>query len=246
MNKYAYTDEAMKIRHVAIIMDGNGRWAALRGLPRIEGHREGVKRVNEIIEAAIEHKIKALTFYTFSMENWQRPRTEVNALMRLLSSYLRSEMHRLCNMNVVFRAIGNIEMLPSRVQKLLRKFETLTRNNTGLLLISALSYSGREEIVRAVKGLLNDGVRPEDIDEKTFEAHLYTTGIPEPDLIIRTSGEMRLSNFLLWQSAYSEFYFTETLWPDFGKKEFLAALREYQKRERRFGRLPRKTKKQRC
>jgi len=227
----------MKIKHVAIIMDGNGRWARQKGLPRIQGHREGVKRVNEIVEVSIEKKLKALTFYTFSMENWQRPRAEVNALMRLLSVYLKSEMKRLVDKNVVFRAIGDIKKLPDGVQKLIRDFEKLSRNNTGLLLTSALSYSGREEIVNAVKNMLSNDVRPEKVDEKMLESYLYTAGIPDPDLIIRTSGEMRLSNFLLWQSAYAEFYFTNTLWPDFGREEFISAIKEYQGRERRFGGL---------
>lgn len=231
----------MKIKHVAIIMDGNGRWARLKGLPRIKGHREGVKRVNEIVEVSIEKKLKALTFYTFSMENWQRPRVEVNALMRLLSAYLKSEMKRLVDKNVVFRAIGDIKKLPDGVQKLIRDFETLSKNNTGLLLTSALSYSGREEIVNAVKNMLSNDVRPEKVDEKMLESYLYTAGIPDPDLIIRTSGEMRLSNFLLWQSAYAEFYFTDTLWPDFGRDEFISAIKEYQGRERRFGGLTEKS-----
>ncbi len=231
----------MKIKHVAIIMDGNGRWARLKGLPRIQGHREGVKRVNEIVEVSIERKLRALTFYTFSMENWQRPKVEVNALMRLLSSYLKSEMKRLIDKNVVFRAIGDIKKLPDGVQKLIRDFETLSKNNTGLLLTSALSYSGREEIVNAVKNMLSNDVRPEIVDEKMLESYLYTAGIPDPDLIIRTSGEMRLSNFLLWQSAYAEFYFTDTLWPDFGRDEFISAIKEYQGRERRFGGLTEKS-----
>ena len=231
----------MKIKHVAIIMDGNGRWARQKGLPRIQGHREGVKRVNEIVEVSIEKKLRALTFYTFSMENWQRPRAEVNALMRLLSSYLKSEMKRLVDKNVVFRAIGDIKKLPDGVQKLIREFETLSKNNTGLLLTSALSYSGREEIVNAVKNMLSNDVRPEKVDEKMLESYLYTAGIPDPDLIIRTSGEMRLSNFLLWQSAYAEFYFTNTLWPDFGREEFISAIKEYQGRERRFGGLTEKS-----
>jgi undecaprenyl diphosphate synthase len=231
----------MKIKHVAIIMDGNGRWARQKGLARIQGHREGVKRVNEIVEVSIEKKLKALTFYTFSMENWQRPRAEVNALMRLLSVYLKSEMKRLVDKNVVFRAIGDIKKLPDGVQKLIRDFERLSKNNTGLLLTSALSYSGREEIVNAVKNMLSNNVRPEKVDEKMLESYLYTAGIPDPDLIIRTSGEMRLSNFLLWQSAYAEFYFTNTLWPDFGREEFISAIKEYQGRERRFGGLTEKS-----
>ncbi len=230
----------MKINHVALIMDGNGRWANQKGLPRIEGHREGVKRVNDIIEASIEHGLKAVTFYTFSMENWRRPRSEVNALMKFLGSYLKSDMKRLIKQNVVFRAIGDLEKLPESIRKLLKDFEALSCENTGLMLTSALSYSGRDEIVMAVKRLLGNGVKPEDIDEKVFESYLYTTGIPEPDLIIRTSGEMRLSNFLLWQSAYAELYFTETLWPDFGRDEFVSAIKEFKGRERRFGALPQK------
>jgi undecaprenyl diphosphate synthase len=228
----------MKIRHVAIIMDGNGRWAEMRGLSRIEGHREGTKRVGEIIKASIELKLEALTLYAFSMENWQRPKEEVDALMNLLNLYLRKEMKNLANENVVFRAIGDLERLPKKTQELLKEFEALTEKNTGLLLTGALSYSGREEIIRAVTKILKKGLRPEEINEKTFEDFLYTRGLPHPDLIIRTSGEMRLSNFLLWQSAYSEFYFTDTLWPDFTRDEFMAAIREYQRRERRFGALP--------
>jgi len=230
----------MNIGHVAIIMDGNGRWAEQRGLPRIEGHRNGVKKVNEIIDASLEVNLKAITFYTFSMENWQRPAAEVNALMRLLSTYLKSEMQRLHEQNIIFRAIGDIDRLPAGVRKLIKSFEDLTINNTGLMLTSALSYGGRAEIVNAMKKIANKGISAEDIDEEVVERNLYTAGIPDPDLIIRTSGEIRLSNFLLWQSAYAEFYFTETLWPDFGREEFISALSEYQGRERRFGALPEK------
>jgi undecaprenyl diphosphate synthase len=232
----------MKIRHVALIMDGNGRWAKHRGLPRIEGHRNGVKRVNEIIDAAIDQKLKAITFYTFSMENWQRPRAEVNALMQLLRTYIRTEMHRLHRKNIVFKAIGNIERLPRSVQKLLKEFEELTKNNSGLIVLSALSYGGRAEIVNAVKNIIEKGIKAEDVDEQVVASNLYTRGVPDPDLIIRTSGEMRLSNFLLWQSAYAEFYFTDTLWPDFGRKEFISAIQEFKTRERRFGALPKKTR----
>jgi len=230
----------MNIGHVAIIMDGNGRWAEQRGLPRIEGHRNGVKKVNEIINASLEVNLKAITFYTFSMENWQRPATEVNALMRLLSTYLKSEMKRLHEQNIIFRAIGDIDRLPAGVRKLIKSFEDLTINNTGLMLTSALSYGGRAEIVNTIKKITNKGIRAEDINEEVVGRNLYTAGIPDPDLIIRTSGEIRLSNFLLWQSAYAEFYFTETLWPDFGREEFISALSEYQGRERRFGALPEK------
>ncbi len=231
----------MNIRHVAIIMDGNGRWARSRGLPRIEGHRNGVKRVDEIIDAAIDQRLKAVTFYTFSMENWQRPKAEVSALMRILKTYIKNEMKRLHKKNIVFRAIGNIEKLPVEVQKVLKDFEELTRYNTGLIVSSALSYGGRAEIVNAVRKMIENGLRAGDINEKTVESYLYTAGIPDPDIIIRTSGEMRLSNFLLWQSAYTEFYFTDLYWPDFGRNEFLSAIRECQNRERRFGALGQNT-----
>jgi len=228
----------MNIKHVAIIMDGNGRWAELRGLSRIEGHKEGIKRVREIINTAIELKLEALTLYVFSMENWQRPKPEINALMGLLEFYLRSEMKKLAEDNIVFRAIGDLERLSKSIQKLIKEFTSLTSKNTGLLLNAALSYSGKDELLRAVKHILQDRLKPEDISEEVFEGYLYTKGLPSPDLIIRTSGEMRLSNFLLWQSAYSELYFTETLWPDFGRDEFINAIQEYQKRDRRFGALP--------
>ena len=228
----------MNIKHVALIMDGNGRWAKNRGLSRIEGHRKGVKRVNEMIDAAIEQKLRAITFYTFSMENWQRPAAEVNALMKILSSFIKSEMKRLNGLNIVFKAIGNIEKLPKGVQKRIKEFEDLTKDNTGVIVTSALSYGGRTEIVDAVKKLIAKGVSVEDVNENMLGSYLYTADIPDPDLIIRTSGEMRLSNFLLWQSAYSEFYFTKTLWPDFGRDEFISAIEEFCGRERRFGALP--------
>ena len=227
----------MDIKHVALIMDGNGRWAEIRGLSRIDGHREGVKRVGDIINASIDLDLKALTLYVFSMENWQRPENEVNALMSLLILYLKNEMEKLVKDNIVFKAIGNIEKLPQSIQALLKDFELLTRGNNGLLLTAAISYGGREEILRAVKRMMKDGLTPEEINENTFENYLYTKGLPPPDLIIRTSGEMRLSNFLLWQSAYSELYFSETLWPDFRSDEFISIVMECQKRERRFGSL---------
>ncbi len=230
----------MKLKHAALIMDGNGRWAKSRGLPRIEGHRQGVKRVNEIIDTALELGLKAVTFYTFSMENWQRPRTEVNALMGLLKTFVKSEMRRLHEQNVVFRAVGDIDRLPPGVRTLMREFEDLTKKNKGLIVSSALSYGGRSEIINAVQNMIEKGVRPLEVDEKLMESFLYTAGIPDPDLIIRTSGEMRLSNFLLWQAAYSEFYFTNVHWPDFGRDAFIAALSDYRSRERRFGALSRK------
>jgi len=228
----------MNVGHVALIMDGNGRWAKARNLPRIEGHRNGVKKVNEIIDAAIDHKLKAVTFYTFSMENWQRPSAEVNALMGILNSYIKSEMKRLHKMDIIFRAVGDVARLPDKTRRLIKDFEDLTKDNTGLILSSALSYGSRSEIVEAVKNIINKGIGADDVDENILSDNLYTKGIPDPDLIIRTSGEMRLSNFLLWQSAYSEFYFTETLWPDFGKQEFRKAIEVFKGRERRFGALP--------
>ncbi len=228
----------MNIKHVAIIMDGNGRWAELKGLSRIEGHRKGVNRVGEIIDTAIEHRLKALTLYIFSMENWQRPRIEVEALMNLLDSFLRNQMEKLAGDNIKFRAIGDLERLPRSIKRLLKDFENMTMHNTGLLLSGALSYGGKEEIITAVRRILNEDLKPEEINEEIFEKYLYTAGLPNPDLIIRTSGEMRLSNFLLWQSAYSELYFTDTLWPDFTKEEFISAVNDCQKRERRFGTLP--------
>jgi len=227
----------MKLKHIALIMDGNGRWEKQRGLPRIEGHRNGVKRVNEIIDAALDHRLKAVTFYTFSMENWRRPKAEINALMGLLKNFIKSEMKRLHSSNIVFRAVGDIEMLPSGVQKVLREFEELTRHNTGLIVSSALSYGGRAEIVNAIKTIIEKGARPEDVNEELVGSCLYTAGIPDPDLIIRTSGEMRLSNFLLWQSAYAEFYFTDIHWPDFGREQLKDAINDYKRRERRFGAL---------
>jgi undecaprenyl diphosphate synthase len=227
----------MSLKHIAIIMDGNGRWAQKRGLSRIEGHRSGVKRVNEMIDAAIEHKLEAITFYTFSMENWNRPALEVNTLMKILASFIKSEMKQLNEKNIVFKAVGDIAKLPSGVRKLIDRFEELTKNNTGVIVSSALSYGGRAEIMNAMKTMIEEGVKPADIDEKLFSRYLYTAGTPDPDLIVRTSGEMRLSNFLLWQSAYSEFYFTDTLWPDFDRDEFALAIDEYYSRDRRFGAL---------
>ncbi|MEW6410676.1 MAG: isoprenyl transferase [Nitrospirota bacterium] len=226
-------------KHVAIIMDGNGRWAEHRRLPRIAGHRKGMESVRKTVTLCRELGIKVLTLYAFSKENWGRPKNEVNALMRLLEVYLQKEIATMMKNNIRFTIIGDTELLPHRIQQRLQSVIKKTANNTGLILNIALSYGGRAEILNAVKKLFQDisagRFSIEGIDEVTFERYLNTAGIPEPDLIIRTSGEMRISNFLLWQSAYSELYFTETLWPDFKRKAMLAALIEYQKRERRFG-----------
>ena len=229
-------------RHVAIIMDGNGRWAELRGLPRIAGHAEGIKSVREIITLCGELGIGALTIYAFSQENWKRPPAEINALMALLEQYLQSEMDALIEKGARFRAIGQIDWLPSSAREWVRRVERETAHLDRLLLNVALSYGGRSEIVDAVRRLAQDckdgKLQPDEIDEAVMEGYLFTHGLPDPDLLIRTSGEARISNFLLWQLAYTEMYFTPTLWPDFRRREGLLALLEYQKRERRFGRVP--------
>lgn len=224
--------------HIGIIMDGNGRWAEIRGLPRIEGHRRGVERTKEIIEFSAELGIRALTLYAFSLENWQRPATEVSTLMRLLEIYLIKEIDVLKEKNIVFRTIGNIKKLPEHIQSIIKKAEEKTSSNNGMILTIALSYSGRDEILRAVRKIIEKGLKQEEITEKVFESFLDTAGMPYPDLIIRTSGEKRISNFLIWQGAYSEYYFTDTLWPDFGKEEFLSAIQDFRYRERRFGAIP--------
>lgn len=222
-------------RHVAVIMDGNGRWAKSRGLPRFEGHRRGAQRAKEIIKAANDMGIGVLTLYAFSMENWQRPQKEISLLMKLLELYLKHELSTLISDGVVFKCIGDLWKLPDSTQALILDVEEKTSKNTGMTLVSALSYGGRDELLRAVAKALHTGLKPGEITEDLFSSLLDTQGIPDPDLIIRTSGEKRISNFLLWQSAYSELYFTDTLWPDFSPEEFMVALRDYESRERRFG-----------
>ncbi|PXF54461.1 MAG: isoprenyl transferase [Deltaproteobacteria bacterium] len=226
-------------RHLAIIMDGNGRWAKRRGLPRIIGHRQGVKAVHSTVRLCRELDIPVLTLYAFSQENWGRPRAEVSALMDLLYDNLKSELDEMLGNQISLRAIGQIERLPERVRTCLLNTIERTSSNTAMILNLALSYGGRAEIVGAARRLakrcLSGTLDPEDIDEAVFASNLDTAGLPDPDLLIRTSGENRLSNFLLFQTAYSEFYITPTLWPDFDEDELLKALFEYQKRERRFG-----------
>ncbi len=221
--------------HVAIIMDGNGRWAEMRGLPRIEGHKRGADRTKEVIMAAMEVGVKTLTLYAFSLENWQRPYEEVSTLMKLLEFYLKKEFNELIRRGVVFKTIGEVWRLPANVQALLKEVEERSFQNEGMTLVLALSYSGKNEIIRAVKKIIGLGAKTENVTEEYFDSLLDTAGIPSPDLIIRTSGEKRISNFLLWQAAYSEFHFTDTLWPDFTREEFFVALHDYQSRERRFG-----------
>jgi undecaprenyl diphosphate synthase len=237
----AKLEQELLPKHVAVIMDGNGRWAELRGLPRIAGHREGINSVREMISQCLELGIQALTIYAFSQENWNRPSQEINALMGLLEHYLSTERDKLIEQQVRFRAIGRLELLPESAQHWVRTTEKETAHLDKLALTVALSYGGRAEIVDAVKGLLRDTstgtVHPDRIDETLFQRYLSTHPLPDPDLLIRTSGETRISNFLLWQLAYTELYFTSTLWPDFRRREFLLALIEYQRRERRFGRV---------
>ncbi len=226
-------------RHVAIIMDGNGRWAQARGLSRIQGHRAGKESVREVVETAREIGIEYLTLYAFSSENWQRPRREIDALMRLLRRYLRTEVAKMMRYEIRLRAIGNLRRLPREVVSELRAVEEKTRQNSRMTVLLAVSYGGREEIVQAARKLarrVRDGtLDPTDIDENAFDESMMTAGVPDPDLLIRTSGEMRLSNFLLWQLAYAELYMTDTLWPDFRRDQFIEAVEHYKQRQRRFG-----------
>ncbi len=226
-------------RHVAIIMDGNGRWAKQRGLPRVEGHRQGAESVREIVRAAGDVGVEYLTLYAFSVENWNRPKAEVAALMRLLRKFLKDEIPELQKNNVRLQAIGRLSDLPPEVQEQLHESIEATRKNSGLTLVLALSYSGRVEMVECVHSILREiklgHLDPAQVDEKVISQHLYTRYYPDPDLLVRTSGEMRLSNFLLWQLSYTEIFITTILWPDFRRKEFFAALQDFASRQRRFG-----------
>jgi undecaprenyl diphosphate synthase len=228
-------------RHVAVIMDGNGRWAKRRHLPRIEGHRAGITAVRETVEGCVELGIEVLTLYAFSIENWKRPPSEVNALMRLLIEYLGKELRELEDNNVRFTTIGRIQDLPASVQEELKFTIEQTRKNTGLTLNLALNYGGQIEILDAVRHVVQDiqnkKLKIEDLNTSRFNDYLYTAGFPDLDLMIRTSGERRVSNFLLWQLAYAEIYITPVLWPDFKRQHLYEALLDFQKRERRFGRV---------
>ena len=226
-------------RHVAIIMDGNGRWAQNHSLPRIEGHWAGVKVVDRIVTLSRELKLESLTLYSFSDENWNRPSVEINTLMKILDFYLKKELKRMKDKNIRFNTIGHIEDLPESIQNLISHSIEETSGNTGMILTLALSYGGRQEIIDAVKNIAKQvrlgQVRPEEIDLSLFESFLSTYPIPDPDLIIRTSGERRISNFLLYQSAYTELHFNNVLWPDFSNDDFLSAIIDFQSRDRRFG-----------
>jgi undecaprenyl diphosphate synthase len=221
--------------HIAIIMDGNGRWAAQRHLPRVEGHRAGIDSVRDVVETSARLGIDVLTLYAFSVENWKRPRTEVNMLMALLKRYIRLELGTLLQHDIRFRVIGRAEELAPDVQHELDLGIRKTERNTGMLFNIALNYGGRAEIVDAARRAIAAGVDPSQLDETRFAEFLYTAGQPDPDLLIRTSGEMRVSNFLLWQIAYAEIWVTDTLWPDFRRRDLLAAVLDYQKRDRRYG-----------
>ncbi len=234
--------------HIAIIMDGNGRWAKKRGLPRVKGHYEGAKGVRGIVESCSEIGVKYLTLYAFSTENWKRPKTEIWALMALLKRFLKAELKTMMKNDIRFKTIGDIKKLPADVYAEINSVTEKTANNKGLTFILALSYGSRAEIVKAARSIAKECVKgkikPASIDESVFEKHLDTCDIPDPDLLIRTSGEMRISNFLLWQLSYAEFYITDVLWPDFDKKELKKAVREYSKRERRFGETRKKAVKE--
>jgi undecaprenyl diphosphate synthase len=228
-------DAAGLPRHIAIIMDGNGRWALRRGLPRFAGHKRGVETVRRVTEECRRMGISALTLYAFSDENWGRPKEEVGFLMDMLGTFLKAEISTMKGNGIRFRTIGRIERLPSSARVWIEKAKSETERNTGMVLSLALSYGGRGEILEAIKRLRAANGAASVITEDIFSTYLDTAGLPDPDLIIRTSGEKRISNFLLWQAAYAEFYFTDTLWPDFDEKDLLAAILDYQGRQRRFG-----------
>ena len=223
--------------HIAIIMDGNGRWAAQRHLPRVEGHRAGIDSVRDVVETSARLGIDVLTLYAFSVENWKRPKAEIHVLMTLLKRYIRLELGTLMKNNIRFQVIGRPDALAADVQRELQMGVDKTAGNTGMLFNIALNYGGRAEIVDAVRRVMASGMKPDELDEKRFSEFLYTAHQPDPDLLIRTSGEMRVSNFLLWQIAYSEIWVTETLWPDFRRRHLLDAVVAYQKRDRRYGGL---------
>ena len=222
-------------QHIAVIMDGNGRWAAQRHLPRVEGHRAGIDSVRDIVESSARLGINVLTLYAFSVENWKRPVTEVSTLMSLLKRYLRLELNTLLRNNIRFHVIGREEELAPDIRRELKMAEEQTARNGGMLFNIALNYGGRAEIVEAARRAIASGITAADLDEQHFTDFLYTAGQPDPDLLIRTSGEMRISNFLLWQIAYAEIWVTDTLWPDFRKQHLLEAILAYQKRDRRYG-----------
>jgi len=230
-------DERVLPHHVAIIMDGNGRWATRRRLPRVAGHRAGVNALRRIVECCADEGVRILSVYAFSTENWGRPREEVDALMRIFWETIRSDLQKLHRNGVRLRHLGRLEELAPDIQKAVKYSVDLTKDNQGVTLNVCFNYGGRAELIDAIRQIILDGVAPEQVNEELVSNYLYTRGLPDPDLIIRTASEMRLSNFLIWQSAYSEYYATPTLWPDFSRKDFIQALDAYSHRQRRFGRL---------
>lgn len=238
MNHSKKTETSDRIpTHVAIIMDGNGRWALSRGLPRLAGHRAGTENLRRIIEACVEFGIRYLTIYAFSTENWGRPPEEVQGLLRILEDVIDRELQELHDQGVQLRHIGRLDRLHPKLREKVLKAIEFTKNNDRLVLNVAFNYGGRDEIVCAIKNIIRNGIKPEEVTDDLVSQYLFTAGVPDPDLIIRTSGELRGSNFLIWQGAYSEWYFTPTYWPDFDKEELRRALEEYKRRERRFGRV---------
>jgi undecaprenyl diphosphate synthase len=231
------TENSYPPQHVAIIMDGNGRWAKKRGLPRLMGHRAGGDNIQPVAKLFAGYGIKYLTLYMFSTENWNRPKREVTGLLKLLAKRIDGEARAFHKQNIRLKHLGRLDRLPPELGQKIRAAVELTKNNTGMTLCLALDYGGRDEIVEAARRLISDGIPGKGVDETLFGQYLYSSGIPDPDLIIRTAGEIRLSNFLLWEAAYSELYFTPVLWPDFGKKEIEEALLDYEQRQRRFGNL---------
>ncbi|WP_376797398.1 polyprenyl diphosphate synthase [Thermogemmatispora sp.] len=229
--------QSCPLRHLAIIMDGNGRWASQRHLPRLAGHKAGVAALRRVVEAAVDEHIEYLSVYAFSTENWGRPREEVEGLMRLFWETIRSDLEKLHRDGVRLRHLGRLQDLPPAIQRAVQESVELTRHNNRIHLSVCFNYGGRAELVDAVRRIIADGLPPEAITEEVISSYLYTHDLPDPDLVVRTAGEMRVSNFLIWQSAYSEYYSTPTLWPDFGREDLRAALESYRQRQRRFGRL---------
>lgn len=224
-------------KHIAIIMDGNGRWAAQRGLPRLAGHRAGTENLRRVIRACAEFGVQYLTIYAFSTENWGRPKEEVDGLLHILEDVIDKELEELHQEGVQLRHIGHLDQLPDMLREKVLNAVELTRNNDRLILSLAFNYGGRDEIVCAIREIIGEGVRPEDVTQDLVSEHMFTAGVPDPDLIVRTSGEMRISNFLIWQGAYAEWYVTSTFWPDFDRDEVYKALVEYSNRDRRYGRI---------
>jgi undecaprenyl diphosphate synthase len=229
--------------HVAIIMDGNGRWAQEKGLPRLSGHRAGTENLREVIEACVEFGVKYLTIYAFSTENWKRPTEEIQGLMRIFKTMLDRELKNLHENGVQLRHLGKLDRIDQELQQKVREAIELTKDNDTLVLNVAFNYGGRDEIIYAVKQLMRDGPDPDELDDELFSNYLYTANCPDPDLIIRTSGEYRCSNFLIWQGAYAEWYFTKTYWPDFNREELYKALAAYNERDRRYGEVKTKEEK---